>query len=163
MLFDDTAFLHSLATWAAPRAAASLGSAVSYGTNLFTNRADEQAPIGSGPDPYAVLRTYGGTNDRTNPKPTISVQLEVIGKSVVAAKRLAQALYEGCVLDSIGRELRMTTIPAFDPAGGATPSSWMIVDALTVSRPGQLAQDDRGRVRVAANFDLGFYYIFVPV
>ncbi len=168
MLYDPINFLHSHATYAALAAAQQQSPAVAiayapFGTgtpagpfNLWLNNATEGPNCG---DPYTVLRSFGGSHERNNPKVTINVQAETIGKSNLAAWSTANALYRALVLNNQERELRMLTIPGFKAIDNSADGSWMLVDAVTINLPAQVGRFENGRVKIVSNFSLGFYKV----
>jgi hypothetical protein len=168
MLYDPMNFLHSHATYAAAQAAIELSPALPvyyapYGQsaagavaapwNLFLNNADESIAMAE----YSVLRIFGGSHERNNPKPTINVQCKTIGKSNVNAWMQANGLYRLLCLDKQEHELRQLSVSGFKIADNSADGIWTLVNAVTISTPGQIGRDDRGRVEIVSNFSLGFY------
>jgi hypothetical protein len=163
MLVDVPSFVHSLAKSAVVRAAAqptplALVYNAGAASNLWRNQGIEQpGNQTSPPAPYGVLRVYGGSNDRTNPKPTINLQMEIIAGGNDAGMAFAQGLFEAVALDIYGRELRQFLVDGYLAATDAANGTWMIVDAVTINRPGQVGRDDRNRVKIVGNVSIGFY------
>jgi hypothetical protein len=162
MLYDPQNFLHSYCTWAAARAATILSPALvvaycrfggSAPFNLFLNQADEDFAA----DNFASVRIYGGAKERNNPKPTIAVNIMTVGKSDPDAGRLAHGLFRAFVLDNQEKELRARDIPGLKLDDNSSDGTWRLISAVTVSPPGQIGRDERGRVKISCNFDLGYF------
>jgi hypothetical protein len=161
---DINSFLYSLAKYMAARAQDNAGEEPFLFINvagtprgLWINRANETGLIA---DPYSVLRMYGGPPAGYDPLWRASIQCETIGSSGAAAMVHGQALYES-LLNAYNAPQpylpgRGVTINGFNYADDAADGTYLIVSFDPKQRPGLLGTDDRGRAKVAFNFDVGF-------
>jgi hypothetical protein len=166
MITDLNSFLHSLARSTVAYAAAQTPAvALVYrpvdGTirNLWRNKAVEDRPDAATKrcgDPYTVLRAYGGKADAMNPKASISLQMKTVGTSDDAAMSFARVVYEAIALDDYGNAVRMLSIGAYDAVSDAMTGHWMIVNIDTLQVPAQTGRDERDRVEIVSNIDIGF-------
>jgi hypothetical protein len=176
MLYDPQNFLHSMCLWAANRSTGYISGDTQFGAinppvpvnygpqangtnepkyNLFMNRASEDVAA----DPFAVVRVYGGSHERSNPTVTAAVQLAtmVTQANAPAGWTLANALYRCFCLDPQEKELRCVSAPGVKLTDNSADGSWMLVSAKVTNAPGQIGTDDRGRLKIVSNFDLAFY------
>ncbi len=168
MIYDDTAFLHSLCHRAAGVAGVPYGPPGAAPWPLWLGDADE-GPDPADPyaaDPYTVLRAWGGSMERLNPTPTLKLQLDTRGTDVNAARRQARQLFEAFALSGQGMELRMQPVPGYafpaagPPAVADAPdgTAWTLVSAVALNPPGQTGREPgRGRFVFTSNFEVAFF------
>lgn len=158
--FDANDFLHSLCKWIVAQAAL-FAPPVSlvYSTtprSLWRDMAQEgPAATPFATDPYTVIRTYAGSPLKyTDRLPRQSLQVQTTGSGDEAAKAQCGAVFQAFT-DGDGLPLRSVVISGFKAASDAADGTWQIVFADLLQRPGTISRDERGRVTIGFNVEIG--------